>query len=254
MPTNGRTELDPCDEAPPFRPAVDEFRDASAPREKLAGCRSQRRDRPAAAEQPESQSIAREALRHIATVEEQQFEETTLPLMPNGHTAGIQTSDDPALDVQDDDDPEPEAHPNATSAQRPGGQEHERRVISRLGSARRHRGHTQNRLSAGRDPQPSGSQPQPRCPAARAPHARSSTKRAREAGSCDVDDQRTMPGVANGDRARRRSVQLQPQRARAEPDPAAGRGTRNGCRGHSYDQSRESALHRPITVNVSVAV
>ena len=44
------------------------------------------------------------------------------------------------------------------------------------------------------------------------------------------------------------------QRTRAEPDAAAGRGTRDGCRGRSDDERQECASHLPITVNVSVAV
>ena len=69
-----------------------------------------------------------------------------------------------------------------------------------------------------------------------------------------LDAQGEAPRIPDDYCSGRRSPQGQAQRARAEPDAAAGRGTRDGCRGRCEDQCRERASHLPITVNVSVAV
>jgi hypothetical protein len=156
--------------------------------------------------------------------------------------------------VQDDDDSDPQAHAHMAYPERMRREEHERRVISRPRSARRNRAHVENLLCVRGEPDSLRPQSEPDGAAARLAHARLPSERAREPCPRDVDEQRPRSRIPDGDRCAGRALQDQAERARAESDAAAGRGTRNGCRGRSEDNRCERASHRPIAVNVSVAV
>jgi hypothetical protein len=102
----------------------------------------------------EAQPVGAEPLCHVAAIEETQLQQPATPSPPNAEGTRVETTDDPPSDVEDDDDAEAQSHPDATGAERPRRQEHERRMVARLRPPRR-RGHDmEHGLPAGRDPEP----------------------------------------------------------------------------------------------------
>jgi len=80
-------------------------------REQLARRRSQRRE-PPAADDSEPEPVCDEPLGHVAAIGETQLEQPQGPLAPNGETARVEPSHDPALDAEIDDDADSHPHPN----------------------------------------------------------------------------------------------------------------------------------------------
>jgi hypothetical protein len=158
------------------------------------------------------------------------------------------------VDVEVDDDADPQPHSDTVHAERTRRQEHERRVVSRTGPPRRHRTDVEHPLFARRDPDPSWAQPKPGCGTSGGPHPGLPARRAREPCARDVDEERPPSRVPHRDGGGGRALERKPQRARAERDAAVGRGTRDGCRGCSENERYEHGSHLPTTVNVSVAV
>jgi hypothetical protein len=255
LPTRGRSQHDPRENVPSDSSVIRELGDAGAVREKLASPGPQRDELAAAAEQDEPQPVTAEPLRHVAAIHEAQLEEPPRSGPADGEASRVEPSHDPAADVQDDEDADPNANPDPVPPERARRQEDERRVIPGLGAPRQRRANVKRGLRAGRDPDAAWAQPQPCSGATRGAHPRFSAEGAREAGARDVDEQSPAAGIPHCDRRRGSPFEPQAERARAEPDAAAGggRGTRDGCRGRCKGDSRNRALHPPITVNVSVA-
>jgi hypothetical protein len=53
----------------------------------------------------EAQAVRAEPLRHVAAVDETQFQKAAAPVPLHGEGASVETTDDPAPDVEDDDHP-----------------------------------------------------------------------------------------------------------------------------------------------------
>ncbi len=251
--TGGRSST-PATTAPRSRP-----RYANTAMPALCGSSSRLRgrsvaSRAAAAEEREPESVAGQPLGHVAAIDEAQLEQAKRSPAANAERARIEAPHDPAANAEVDDDADPKPHPYVLHAERPRRQEHERRVISGCGPPRRRRGDMESRLRAGREPEPQRAQAEPGRGAAGGPHPRFAPQRARESCARDVDEQGPAARVAHGDRGSGLTSQRQAQRACAEPDAPAGRGTRDGCRGRCEDERYERASHLPITVKVSVAV
>jgi hypothetical protein len=206
------------------------------------------------AQNREPQPVASEALRHVAAIDETQLEQTLGAAIPDGQRARVESAHDPASDVEDDDDTEAQPDTNVANAERPRCQEHERRVVSRAGLPRRHRADVQDSLPTGCDPDPLRTQSKPRHAVGLGPDPRLPPQGARKSGPRDIHEERSPSRIPNGDRSRGPVLERDPQRARTEPDAAADRGTRDGCRGRAENQCYEDDPHLPITVNVSVAV
>jgi hypothetical protein len=223
-------------------------------RQQLGISRPQRDEPPSVTKEREPQPVAAEVFGHVAAVDEAQLEEPSCPETPNGQRTDIETSHYPAPDAQVHDHAHPQPHTNVLHAQRPRRQEHQRRMVSRGCSPRRRGTNVEDGLRARAQPDPLRPQPEPGCGAMGRLHPRLSMQGTGESGAGDIDEQRPSPWVSHRDRRGRRATERETQRARAEADAAAGRGTRDGCRGHSDDERCQRASHLPITVNVSVAV
>jgi hypothetical protein len=223
-------------------------------REELASPRPEDCESAAVAEDREPQPATPELLRHVAAIDESQLEQTLGAAAPNGERARVESTHDPASDVEDDDDSEAQPDTNVTYAERPRRQEHEGRVVSWARLPRRHRADVEDSLPARCDADPLRAESKPRRGVGQWPDAGLPPQRAREPGPRDVDEQRSASRVPDGDRGGRRALERDAQRTRAEPDAAAGRGTRDGCRGRAENQCCECEPHLPITVKVSVAV
>jgi len=206
------------------------------------------------AEQGDPQPVARQPLGHVAAIDETQLEQAKRSAAPNGEGARVEPPHDPASHAEVDDHADPEPYPDVLHAERTRRKEHERRVISGSGPPRRHRGDMKSRLRAGREPEPPRVQTEPGHGAAGGPHERLAPHGAGESCARDVDPQRTVARIPHGDRGSGRASEGQAERACAEPDARAGRGTRCGCRGRYENERCERASHLPITVKVSVAV
>jgi len=252
--THGPEQLHSGENGPSQSSPVREHGDPGAVREQLARRRSQRREPPAAANEPEPEPVGDEPLSHIAAIEETELEQPQGTPVPDGESARVEQSHDPAFDPKIDDDADPHPNPDAVHPERPCSQEHQGRVISWRGPPRRRRDDMESRLRARREPEPPRAQAEPGRGAAGGPHAWLALQGARESRPRDVHEQRPAPRVAHGDRGGGRALQGHAQRTGAEPDAPAGRGTRDGCRGRSEDERYEGTPHLPITVNVSVAV
>ena len=176
------------------------------------------------------------------------------PLAPYRERTRVEAPHDPAPDAEDDDHADPQPHPHVTHAERARRQERKRRVVSGGRPPGRNGADVEDALRAGSDPDPLRIHPKPLHAVASRPHPRLPAQRAGEAGPRDVDEQGAPSGVPDDDRPGRRAPQRQAERACAERDAAAGRGTRDGCRGRSEDERQKGRPHLPITVNVSVAV
>ena len=246
--TNRWTKLHPRDDLAPCRPAVGELGEPGAARKELTSPRPERRQRATAAAEHEPQAVFSETLGDVATIDQTKLKQAESAATPDGEGAGVDASHDPAGNAQVDDDADPQTHADPAHTERPRGQEHQRRVISGLGPPGRRRLHVQHGLRTRRDPEPPRPEPQPRRGSARGPHARPSVERARESRPRDVDEQRPAAGVPDRDHCRGRAPERKAQWARAEPDSAAGRGTRKGCRDQTDGCRRQGTLHRPITV------
>jgi hypothetical protein len=223
-------------------------------REELTTSRSQRRELAAVAEQGDPEAIAWQPRRHVAAVDEAQFEQTKRSATPNRERARIEAPQDPASNAEVDDDAHPKPHPHVLHAEWPRRQEYERRVISGSGPPRRRCGDMESRLRAGRKPEPQRVQVEPGRGAADGPHSRFAPQRAREVCARDVHPQAPAARVSHGDHGSGLASHRQAERACAEPDASAGCGTRDGCRSRREDERCERTSHLPITVKVSVAV
>ncbi len=88
-------------------------------------------------EEPDPQPDAAEPLRHVSAVCEQQLEQPSTTGAPDGERPRLEAPDDPASDVEDDDHPDPQPQADTVHPERSRGQEHERGMVSGLGSLRR---------------------------------------------------------------------------------------------------------------------
>jgi len=253
-PAYRRPELDSRDDGSSYAAAVREHGDTCAVREQLRAPRGQRRELPPVLEQRESDPASAELLGHVAVVDETELEESLLATAQKGEPAGVEASHDLSPNPQVDDHADAQAHSNALHAERSGRQKHERRMISGRRPRRRSRSNVENGLRARAKPDPPRPQPEPAGDAARRAHLWLAVERPPEPGPRDVDQERAGTGVSHRDRRRGCAAKRQPERACAEADPAAGRSTRDGCRGRTEDQRDERSSHLPITVKVSVAV
>jgi hypothetical protein len=118
-------------------------------------------------------------------------------------------------------------------AERPRRQKHERCVISGRRPRRRSCANMENGFRARAKPDSPGPHPEPAGKAAGRAHLGLAVQRPPESGPRNVDEERPRTGVPHRDRRRGGAAKCQPQRACAEADPAAGRGTRDGCRGRT---------------------
>jgi hypothetical protein len=208
----------------------------------------------APAPEREAKAVTGQPLGHVAAVDETQLEQAQRSAAPDAQRTRLETPHEPAADAEIDHDSDPEPHANVPDPERSRRQEHEGRVISWCGPPGRHRNDVESRLRLGREPEPPRVQAEPGRGAAGGPHLRFAPHGARESCTRNVHEQRAAARVPHSDGGRGRAPQSQAQRAGAEPDTAAGRGTRNGCRGRRENERYERASHLPITVNVSVAV
>ena len=106
------------------------------------------------AEQGDPEPVAAQPLHHVATVDEAQLEQANGPAAADGERTRIEAPHEAAPDAEDDDKADPKPHPNVAHSQRPRRQEHELRVISWRGPARRRRDDMESPLRAGREPEP----------------------------------------------------------------------------------------------------
>jgi hypothetical protein len=102
-----RSYLDPGEDVATDGSAVGELCDADAAWEELSSTRPQRRERPTVTQELEPQSVGTEPLRHIAAIDEEQFEHASRSRAADGDRASVEASHDRASDVEDDDDPDP---------------------------------------------------------------------------------------------------------------------------------------------------
>ena len=253
-PSYGWTQLHPCEHLSAQPPAVREHRDSGAVREKLLPRRSQRSEPMPATQQREPKTLAAEPHRDVPAVEEAQLEQTRRPFPPDGERTGVEAPHDPAADAEIHHDADTHPYPDVVHTERPRRQEHERRVVARRGASGRRSADVEGALPSWSDPDSLRAHAEPPRSTARCPHLRLSPQRTGEAGPRGVDQQRAPSRVPHHDRGGRGSVQRQAERTGTERDAPTGRGTRNGCRGHTEDEREERASHLPITVNVSVAV
>jgi hypothetical protein len=129
-------QLDPGDNASSQPPSIDELRDASAARQDLPSSRPEFRHRAAAVNEREPQLGTSERLGHIPAIEQEEVEQPMVALAPYAEASGVEPTDDPAANVEDDDHADPQPHPDATDAERASGQEDERWMVARRSSAR----------------------------------------------------------------------------------------------------------------------
>jgi hypothetical protein len=172
----------------------------------------------------------------------------------NRERASIETPHDPSSDAEIHHDAHPHPQSDVVHAQRPRRQEDECRMVASGGAGRRNRAEVKDALLPRTDPNPLRAHAEPFRRAAGRPHPRLAAQRAGETGARSVDEQGAASRIPDYDCGGRRSPQRQTQWTRTERDAPAGRGTRDGCRGHSEDERKERASHLPITVKVSVAV
>ena len=238
---------------PPDRAPVREDRDPGAVREELLAPRPQCHQPPTVAEESEPQTIAAEALGDVAAVEEPQLQQAEPAAATDGEGAHLDASHDPAPDVEDDDDADPQPYPDVAHAERSRRQEHEGGVVSGPCPPRGSGADVEEATPAGRDPDALRAHAKPRRRSVTRSYARLAAQRACEARSRDVDEQGSASRIPHRHRRHCGASEREAERARAEPDAAAGRGTREGCRGRSEDERHQRASHRPITVKVSVA-
>jgi hypothetical protein len=71
--------------------------------------RPQGREDPTTVEKLEPQPVVAEPLGHVAAIDEDQLEDAPTPRTPDGQRTGVQTSHDPAPDVEEDDDSDPQS-------------------------------------------------------------------------------------------------------------------------------------------------
>jgi hypothetical protein len=253
-PTHGRPELDSRDDGSSHAANVGEHGDTRAVGQQLLAPRLQLREPPTVLEQHEPDPASAELLGHVAAIDETELEESLRATAPDAEPAGNEAPHDLSPNPQVDDYADAQAHSNMLHAERSRRQKHERRVISGRRPRRRSRANVENGLRARAKPDPPGPHPEPAGKAAGRAHLRLAVQRPPESGPRDIDEERPGTWVPHRDRRRGCAAKRQPQRACAEADPAAGRGTWDGCRGRTEDQRKERASHLPITVNVSVAV
>jgi hypothetical protein len=141
--------------------------------------------------------------------------------------------------VENDDDSDPEPQPEPVHAEWPSREKCESRMIPGRSVPQRRCRDVQRGLPARRDPEPSWPQAKPIHVLTSGPNARPPAERAGEPRPRDVDPQGTSARIPHGDDGGGRATERHAKRARAEPDAAAGRGTRDGCRGRHDDHRRE---------------
>src|SRR3954451_20595525 len=112
----------------------------------------------------------------------------------------------------------------------------------------------ESRLRARREPEPPRAQAEPGDGVTGGPHLWFAQQGPSESCPRGVHEQRPASRVPQRDRGGGWVLEGDAQRAGAEPDARAGRGTRDGSHGRSEDERQEGAPHLPITVNLSVAV
>jgi hypothetical protein len=254
MPASRRMQLDSRPDPPADSSAIDEHGDACAVWEDLASSRPQRREDVTVPEDREPQSVPADPLRDVAVVDEAQLEKPLRAATSHRERTAIESAHDPPSHAEVDHDAHPQPHTDMTHAERPCRQEHQPRMIPWAGSPRRSRTNVDDAFPARRDPDTPRTETEPGSDRACGPHPGLPSQRAREAGPRDVDQHGPAPWIPQGDRCGGRAPEHQPERARAESDAAAGRGTRDGCRGRCENERHERTSHLPITVNVSVAV
>src|SRR5262249_32146871 len=172
---------------------------------------------------------------------ETQLEQTKRPAAANGQRTGFEAAQDPPSDADIDDHADPQPYPDVTHTERPRRQENERRVVPGKCARWRNGADVEDTLRTWSYPDPLRTHPEPLRATATRPHLRLSVQRTGEARSRDVDEHGAASGVPDDDRGGRRSLELQAERAGAEPDAAPGRGTLDGCRGRHEDHCRENA-------------
>jgi len=254
QPLHAGSQLDTRDDISQHRPVVGELGDACTVREELSPTRSKPREGAATAKKHETQPVLLQPLGHAAAIDQAQLEHAPRAGAPDRQRARVEAPHDPAADMKNDDDADPQPQPDPAHAERPRRQECECDVISWRGVPWQLCHDMEPCLRARRDPESPRPQPEPGHRPASRLDSRPAAQRAGEAGPWDVDAQCPLAGVPHGDDWRRAGSERHAQRACAEADPAAGRGTRDGCRGRCEDYRRECASHRPITVYVNVAV
>jgi hypothetical protein len=228
--------------------AIGELRDTHAVREELPAAGPQRREHSAATQELEPQPVLSEPLGHIAAIDEEQLEHASRSGVASGERTSIEAPHDPAANVEDNDDSYSQPQPAAMDAERLRGQEREREVVSGGGASRRPCRHVQRGLRARRDPQSPRTHPEPGDRTSPRLHSGPAAERAGEPGAGDIDSQRPPARIPHRDDGGGRAAERDAKRARAELDAAAGRGTRDGCRGPQENQRCERASHRPMTV------
>ena len=165
------TQLDPCEDIASHAAAIDELREAGAAREKLPSLRPQRCEHPPVTHELEPEPVGVEPLGHVAAIDEAQFERAHRPLAADRERTRVEAPYDPAADVENDDDSDPQSEPDVIHAYRARREEHDRRVVPGSGPPAGCRGDAESRLRAGRDPEPPRLQAEPGHSATGGPHA-----------------------------------------------------------------------------------
>ena len=101
--------------------------------EQLPTLRPQGRQRPAAAEEQEAETVAGQPLGHVAAIDETQLEQPKRPSAPNAERTRIEATHERASDADVDNDSDPEPHADVLHTERARRQKHERGVISWCG-------------------------------------------------------------------------------------------------------------------------
>lgn len=82
--------------------------------------------------QLDADATARECLRHVAAVRDDELHDADTPSVAYVHPAQGEAADDATGCANDDDDADPHANRDRRAAPRARGEEHERVVVSRL--------------------------------------------------------------------------------------------------------------------------
>ena len=256
---HGRNHHPRADRSP--QPAERELEDSLRVRTQITPRSDKRRETPRRPRAPERHTSARKRLRHVAVILHPELEHALAPVPCDAKAPELQPSDDGAGSADDQDDPEPNPHGNASADGRTGGQQHQSVMVSGLRTPRHRRRDDERRRRFRRQRKVFRPYLQPcRCGAcaAGADDPRPAAQGEREAGSRNVDEEtlrsrvRQPNGRARGPREDDARWSCR-QRHRRPPRICARRDEREREK-HEPKTCRRRRDHRPIAVKVTVAV
>jgi hypothetical protein len=244
--------------------AEQELDDPGRSRAQLATGRDDRREPAPGAETRDDDARALQRFRDISAVRNDEVERSSPSSGRDAQSAQLEPSHDPAGSAHDHDDAQPQAHRHTRVPQRARAQEDEGVVVAGLDAPWELRRDEERDAGVRRQREVPRSQRKPangRARAAAADDPGTASHTESEAGAVHVDDDTLRARVRHSDGRTRGAREQHSSRHRAERDRRPSRARSRGCGderelecGDADPDERARADHRPITVNVTVAV